>query len=228
MFRIAFVLTLVLASAIAYAQDASTGSTIHPPVLDITSIDTSVDPCTDFFTYSCGGWLKKNPIPPDKIAWSAAAKLSDDNKVLLREILEEAAEGGASRDPVKQKIGDYYAACMDEKAVEAAGAKPLQAGLEQIDGMHSKREMARVTAGMLGQGVLFDFQSDQDFKNSSQVIAEVDQSGLGLPDRDYYLKTDAKSVELRSGLRGPCAEDVRVAGRCAGGRRARSPIHLAD
>ncbi len=198
MFRIAFVLTLVLASAIAYAQDASTGSTIHPPVLDITSIDTSVDPCTDFFTYSCGGWLKKNPIPPDKIAWSASAKLSDDNKVLLREVLEEAAEGGASRDPVKQKIGDYYAACMDEKAVEAAGAKPLQAGLAQIDGMHSKGEMARVTAGMLGQGVWFDFQSDQDFKNSSQVIAEVDQSGLGLPDRDYYLKTDAKSVELRS------------------------------
>ncbi len=198
MFRIAFVLTLVLASTTAYAQDASTGSTIHPPVLDITSIDTSVDPCTDFFTYSCGGWLKKNPIPPDKIAWSAAAKLSDDNKVLLREILEEAAEGGASRNPVKQKIGDYYAACMDEKSVEAAGAKPLQAGLEQIDGMHSKREMARVTAGMLGQGVWFDFQSDQDFKNSSQVIAEVDQSGLGLPDRDYYLKTDAKSVELRS------------------------------
>ncbi|MBZ5651521.1 MAG: M13 family metallopeptidase [Acidobacteriia bacterium] len=199
MFRIAFVLTVTLASAAVFAQNASpVSSTVHPPVLDVTSIDSSVDPCTDFFTYACGGWLKKNPIPPDKISWSAAAKLSDDNKVLLREILEEAASGGLpSPDPVKQKVGDYYAACMDEKAVEAAGAKPLQGGLERIDRMHSKGDMARVTAGMLGQGVLFDFQSDQDFKNSSQVIAEVDQSGLGLPDRDYYLKTDAKSVELR-------------------------------
>lgn len=196
MFRIAFVLSLLLVSA-AHAQDASTASTVHPPVLDVTSIDSSVDPCTDFFAYSCGGWLKQNPIPPDKTSWSAAAKLQDDNKVLLRGILEEAGAGGASRDPVKQKIGDYYAACMDEKAVEAAGAKPLQAGLERIGGMHSLRDMARVASGMLGQGVLFDFQSDQDFKNSSQVIAEVDQSGLGLPDRDYYLKTDAKSLELR-------------------------------
>jgi putative endopeptidase len=197
MFRSAFVLTLLLASAAACAQDSSTASTVHPPVLDVTSIDTSVDPCTDFFTYSCGGWLKQNPIPPDKTGWSAASKLQDDNKALLRGILEEASSGGASRDPVKQKIGDYYAACMDEKTVEAAAAKPLQAGLQRISGMRSKRDMARVAAGMLGQGVLFDFQSDQDFKNSSQVIAEVDQSGLGLPDRDYYLKTDAKSVELR-------------------------------
>lgn len=196
MFRIALVLTLLLAPAAAWAQDASP-SIAHPPVLDVTSIDSSVDPCTDFFAYSCGGWLKKNPIPPDKTSWSAAWKLQDDNKALLRGILEEASAGGASRDPVKQKIGDYYAACMDEKAVEAAGAKTLQADLERISGMRSKRDMATVAAGMLGQGVLFDFQSDQDFKNSSQVIAEVDQSGLGLPDRDYYLKTDAKSVELR-------------------------------
>ncbi len=197
MSRIALVLILVLAAATANAQSASTASTVHPPVLDVTSIDSSVDPCTDFFAYSCGGWLKKNPIPPDKTSWSAAWKLQDDNKVLLRGILEEASEGGASRDSVKQKIGDYYAACMDEKTVEAAGANPLQAGLERISGMHSKRDMARVAAGMLGDGVLFDFQSDQDFKNSAQVIAEVDQGGLGLPDRDYYLKTDAKSAELR-------------------------------
>jgi len=197
MFRMTLVLILLLTAATANAQNASTASTVHPPVLDITSIDPSVDPCTDFFAYSCGDWLKKNPIPPDKTSWSAAAKLQDENKVLLREILEEASAGGASRDPVKQKIGDYYAACMDEKTVEAAGTKPLQGGLERISGMHSKRDIARVASEMLGQGVLFDFQSDQDFKNSSQVIAEVDQGGLGLPDRDYYLRTDAKSVELR-------------------------------
>ncbi len=198
MSRITLVLILLLAAAAANAQSASTASTVHPPVLDVTSIDPSVDPCTDFFAYSCGDWLKKNPIPPDKTSWSAASKLQDANKVLLRGILEEASAGGASRDPVKQKIGDYYAACMDEKTVEAAGARPLQAGLQRISGMHSKRDISRIAAGMQGQGVLFDFQSDQDFKNSSQVIAEVDQGGLGLPDRDYYLKTDAKSVDLRS------------------------------
>ncbi len=197
MFRTAFALTLLISIFTSVTARAQGASIAHPPVLDVTSIDTSVDPCTDFFTYACGGWLKKNPIPPDKSSWSASAKLSDDNQVLLREILEEAAAGGPERDPVKRKIGDYYAACMDEKAVEAAGAGPLKAGLQLIDRMRSKSDLARVAAGMLGQHVLFDFQSDQDFKNSSQVIAEVDQSGLGLPDRDYYLKTDLKSVQLR-------------------------------
>ena len=118
-------------------------------------------------------------------------------RCLLREILEEAAAGGPGRDPVKQKIGDYYAACMDEKAVEATGATPLKDGLDQIDRMRSKRDIAKVVAGMPWLDVPFVFQSDQDYKNSSQVIAEVDQGGLGLPDRDYYLKTDTKSVELR-------------------------------
>ena len=178
----------------AYSQGAGPA---HPPVLDVTSLDTTVDPCTDFFEYTCGGWLKKNPIPPDKTSWGAVAKLADDNKVLLRQILEEAAAGGPGRDPVQQKVGDYYAACMDEKAVEATGLTPLKDGLDQIERMRSKQDIAKVVAGMPWLGVPFVFQSDQDYKNSSQVIAEVDQGGLGLPDRDYYLKTDTKSVELR-------------------------------
>jgi putative endopeptidase len=197
MFRTAFALACLASILLpigAYAQGAGPA---HPPVLDVTSLDTTVDPCTDFFTYACGGWLKRNPIPPDKTSWGAVTKLADDNKVLLREILEEAAAGGPGRDPVKQKIGDYYAACIDEKAVESAGATPLKQSLEQIWRMRSKRDIAQVVAGMPGLNVPFVFQSDQDLKNSSQVIAEVDQGGLGLPDRDYYLKTDAKSVELR-------------------------------
>jgi len=197
MLRTAFALvvfTTILAAQIAYAQSASTA---RPSVLDVTSIDPNVDPCTDFFTYSCGGWLKKNPIPPDKTSWGLSSKLADDNKVLLREILEGAASSAESKDPVKQKIGDYYTACMDEKTIEAAGIAPLQANLERINTMHSKRDLATVAASMPNRGVLFDFQSDQDFKNSTQVIAELDQGGLGLPDRDYYVKTDPKSVELR-------------------------------
>jgi putative endopeptidase len=199
MFRIAFalaVLSPILAAPIAYSQ--STSMSYHS-VLDVDSMDPGVDPCTNFFTYSCGGWLKKNPIPPDKTSWGLSAKLADDNRVLLREILEEAAAPAPDKDPVKQKIGDYYTACMDEKTIEAAGTSPLKAQLEQIKTMQSKRDIARIAAGMVNTGALFDFSSDQDYKNSTQVIAEVDQDGLGLPDRDYYVKTDPKSVELRQG-----------------------------
>ena len=196
MFRIAFALAVlapILAAPIAYSQSTSTS---YHSVLDVDSMDPGVDPCTDFFTYSCGGWLKKNPIPPDKTSWGLSAKLADDNRVLLREILEEAAPA-PNKDPIKQKIGDYYTACMDEKTIEAAGTSPLKAQFEQIKTMQSKRDVARVAAAMVNTGALFDFSSNQDYKDSTQVIAEVDQDGLGLPDRDYYVKTDPKSVELR-------------------------------
>ncbi len=127
MFRIAFALAVlapILAAPIAYSQSTSTS---YHSVLDVDSMDPGVDPCTDFFTYSCGGWLKKNPIPPDKTSWGLSSKLADDNRVLLREILEEAAAPAPDKDPVKQKIGDYYTACMDEKTIEAAGTSPLKA-----------------------------------------------------------------------------------------------------
>src|SRR5712691_9092227 len=197
MFRTALallILTPTLAVPSAYSQNSSAA---HPSVLDVTTMDPRVDPCTDFFTYSCGGWLKANPIPPDKTSWGLSSKLADDNRLLLREILEEAAAPAPQKDVVKQKIGDYYTACMDEKAIDAAGTAVLKTELDRIGRMHSKRDIASLVARMPNRGALFDLQSDQDFKDSTQVIAEVDQDGLGLPDRDYYVKTDPKSVELR-------------------------------
>jgi len=176
---------------------AQTAADKRQPVLDVTSMDPSVDPCTDFFTYSCGTWIKKNPIPPDQTSWSVYSKLEDDNKAILREILESASSPAGKRDVVTQKIGDYYAACMDEKAIDAAAIKPLQPVLDQIQQLNSKRDIADIAAVMVSNDALFRFRSDQDYKDSTQVIAEADQGGLGLPDRDYYLKTDAKSVELR-------------------------------
>jgi len=184
----------IAGSSVASAQTAPAKS---QPVLDVNSMDTSVDPCSDFFTYSCGTWIKKNPIPPDQTSWSVYSKLEDDNKAILRDILESAATPAPDHDAIKQKIGDYYAACMDEKAVEAAADKPLRPVLDQIQQLHSRRDIASVVAAMVSNDVLFHFRSDQDYKDSTQVIAEADQGGLGLPDRDYYLKTDAKSVELR-------------------------------
>jgi putative endopeptidase len=193
-FLVLLFLATITVGSIALAQTAPAKS---QPVLDVTSMDTSVDPCADFFTYSCGAWIKKNPIPPDQTSWSVYSKLEDDNKAILREILEGAATPATDRDAVKQKIGDYYAACMDEKAINAAAIKPLQPVLDQIQQLHSRRDIADVAATMISDDALFRFRSDQDYKDSTQVIAESDQGGLGLPDRDYYLKTDAKSVELR-------------------------------
>jgi len=169
----------------------------HLPVLDVTSMDTSIDPCTDFYAYSCGGWMKRNPIPPDQTSWTVSSKLEDDNKLILRDILETAAKPASDRDATNQKIGDYYAACMDEKAVDAAGAKPIQPALDRIAALQSKSELADLAGQFVNSSILFSFSSDQDYKNSSEVIAEADQGGLGLPDRDYYFKTDPKSVELR-------------------------------
>ncbi len=186
-------LTLAFLLPAAVAQD----SPKHLPVLDVTSMDKSVDPCTDFYTYSCGGWMKANPIPPDKTNWTVSSKLEDDNKLILRDVLETAAKPDTNRDATNQKIGDYYAACMDEKAIDSAAAKPLQPALDRIAALHSKDELAGMAAQLVNTNVLFNFGSDQDYKNSSEVIAETDQGGLGLPDRDYYFKNDAKSVELR-------------------------------
>ncbi len=173
------------------------------PVLDVSSMDKTVDPCVDFYTYACGSWMKNNPIPPDQSSWSAYGKLQDENLAQLRTILEEASKGGAQKDAITKKIGDYYASCMDEAAIEKLGAAPLAPELKRIADLQSKESLAEYLAtsqyptAIFGSGSLFTFRSDQDAKNSSEVIAEADQGGLGLPDRDYYLKDDPKSQELR-------------------------------
>jgi putative endopeptidase len=173
------------------------------PVLDVSSMDRTIDPCVDFYAYSCGGWIKHNPIPPDQSSWGTYGKLADENRAQLRTILEDAAKASGARDAVTQKIGDYYASCMDEVAIEKLGASPLVPELSRVASLKSKRELAEYVAtaqfppSLEGGGTLFTFRSDQDFKDSSQVIAEADQGGLGLPDRDYYFKDDAKSAELR-------------------------------
>jgi len=188
----------------------------HPaatqPVLDPASMDRSVDPCADLYAYSCGGWMAKNPIPPDRSRWSAASKLQDETDAALRQILEQAAAnpgGNTGRRPGadagRQKIGDYYAACMDEKAIEAKGAAPLAADLAKVAALKSKADLAALVAelqppdrGSNGHGaLLFSFTSSQDYRDATREVADADQGGLGLPDRDFYLKTDAKSAEVR-------------------------------
>src|ERR1700694_1085987 len=127
-----FLLVLLTTVTLVSILSAQTARGQRQPVLDVTSMDTSVDPCTDFFTYACGSWIKKNPIPLDQTSWSVYSKLEDDNKAILREILESSASPAGKRDALTQKIGDYYAACMDEKAINEAAIKPLQPVLDQI------------------------------------------------------------------------------------------------
>ena len=166
---------------------------------DVKHLDTSVDPCVDFYQFACGTWIKNNPIPPDQARWGRFDQLAERNRDVLHEILEAAANPNVSRDAVTKQIGDYYAACMDIKTIDAKGLEPLKAVLERIRGLKDKQELAAEVARLhrLGIRALFDFSSGQDFKDSTAVIAQLDQGGLGLPDRDYYLRDDPKSVELR-------------------------------
>ena len=182
--------------SLAVAQEPAGNYT---PALDVSSMDRSIDPCVDFFAYSCGGWIKRNPIPPDQSSWDTYSKMQDENLGRLRGILEAAATPGSNRSVIDQKIGDYYASCTDEKAIDARGADPLKPTLERIAQISSKADLAGIAAAMIDDNVLFRFDSIQDFRDASQVIANTDQGGLGLPDRDYYTKTDAKSIELRKG-----------------------------
>jgi len=192
-FRIsALVLAVVFSFSLAHAQQSK-----YTPALDITAMDRSIDPCVDFFAYSCGGWLKNNPIPPDQSSWDTYSKMEDENKTQLRGILEAASAPNPGRNAVNQKIGDYYASCMDEKAIEEKGISPLKDDLDRIAKISSKAELADIASVMSTDNVMFRFESIQDFRDASQVVANADQGGLGLPDRDYYFKTDAKSEELR-------------------------------
>ena len=184
-------------ASLSGAQQSSTPPTMHEPALDVTSMDRTIDPCVDFFKYSCGGWIKKNPIPPDQSSWDTYSKMQDENLGRLREILEAASAPNSSRNAATQKIGDYYASCTDEKVIESKGAEPLKPDMERIAAIASKAEIASTAAAMIDDNILFRFGSTQDFRDASQMIAEADQGGLGLPDRDYYVKDDQKSVDLR-------------------------------
>jgi endothelin-converting enzyme/putative endopeptidase len=171
----------------------------YSPSLDMTAMDPSVNPCVDFYHYTCGGWIKKNPIPPDQARWDVYSKLQYENEMFLWGILEEAAKPAANRSAARQKIGDYFQACMDEGGVEKADAAPLKPELDAIAHLSSIHELAELAAREHLDGVrtLFGFGSNQDFEDSSRVIAFATAGGLGLPDRDYYVMDDAKMREIR-------------------------------
>ena len=194
-------LSLILVGT-ANGQTANEPALPYSPSLDLRSMDKSIDPCVNFYQYACGTWQKKNPIPADQTGWSVYGKLYQDNLNFLRGILEQASSSTNQRDAVTQKIGDFYASCTDEAGIEKTGLEPIKAELEAIARLNSVRELAPLVARLqmatFGyRSILFRSGSDQDPDNSESVIASLDQGGLGLPDRDYYTKEDAKSKETR-------------------------------
>jgi putative endopeptidase len=199
LFRVLLVF-LLLAALATFAQ---TDSTTKPaPGFSIDNIDKTLDPCVDFYQYACGNWLKKAEIPADQSAWVSFVELDERNLVTLREILEKASANDSGRSPIDQKVGDFYSSCMDEKTVDAKGLDSLKPELDRISTVSDKATLIDAVARvhLAGPNPLFNFYSNSDLHNADQVIAYIDQGGLSLPDRDYYIKDDARMTEMRKHL----------------------------
>jgi putative endopeptidase len=204
LFKLALVsASLVCAAPLALAQDSSPAQPLqampYSPSLDITNLDRSVDPCVDFYKFACGGWQKNNPIPADQASWSVYAKLANENQQFLWGILEEDAKA-THRTPVQQKIGDYFAACMNTASIDALGDKPILPTLARIDALKSRLQLlaALTTLDHTTLGSFFwSAGTSQDALNSSLIIVRIGSGGTSLPDRDYSLKTDPKNVKIR-------------------------------
>jgi putative endopeptidase len=197
---------LVLAAPLCIAQrvnttDTESGPTVAPKKLisfDVSAIDKTADPCTDFYAYACGNWRKNNPIPADQVRWGTFNQLADRNNYLLYTELKAAAD--APKTPLQKKYGDYFAACMNTELADKLGAKPIEAELHAIDSLSSAKGLAALNVDLFlhfGGHELLGVGVTQDQVDSSKQILATSQGGLSLPDRDYYLNPDARFVTIR-------------------------------
>jgi len=183
------------------APDMAPGPTLEPKkpiIFDLSAIDKTADPCTDFYKYACGNWVAKNPVPADQVRWGRFNELAERNTYLLYTELKTAAE--APKTPLQRKYGDYFAACMNVDMADKLGAKPVQPMLDRIATLEDKKQLAAMVAELQRKyavGTFFALYVQQDQKDSSQQIASTRQGGLSLPDRSYYLTDDARSEKLR-------------------------------
>ena len=192
-------LTLVLLSVLSLVMVAAPLAPEHG--VNTADLDRSCAPCTDFNQFANGGWMAKNPIPPAYPRWGVMDEVTDHNREVLHQILEDAAKDTAApRGSSEQKIGDYYGSCMDTAKIDSEDLKPLQPELDRIQKIANVSDLEAEISHLqsIGVGAFFDVGSMQDFKDSSQVTGGVDQGGLGMPDRDYYTRDDPKSKEQRA------------------------------
>jgi putative endopeptidase len=193
-------IALSLLPGVAFAQLPTYEPNPGKSGIDLGAMDTSIGPCTNFYQYSCGLWRKNNPIPPDRARWGRFDELADRNLAVERGILEKSARISPGRTALDQKIGDFYAACIDQAAIDRKGVAPIRAELDEVAALTSKDQLAAVLAklGKLGISGVFRFAASPDFSNAGMNIAVIDQGGLSLPDRDYYVKSDAASADIRA------------------------------
>ena len=200
--------TLLFCSSLALAQSTFTsadnqpgGAPVEPKALhsfDLSAIDKTADPCTDFFAYACGNWRKNNPIPGDQARWGRFNELSERNRYLLYVDLNNAAND--PKTPLQKKYGDFYAACMNSDLADQLGDKPVLPALQKIDALSAKDQLAALVATLQVKDAtptFFRFSSEQDQKDSTRQIAGISQGGLTLPDRDYYIVDDARMTKIR-------------------------------
>jgi putative endopeptidase len=208
-----FTKSRILALSFVFAATAAAAHS-NDHGLDARNFDTAVSPCQDFFEYANGGWLKSNPIPAEYSLWSLDSEINERNLSILRNILENAAAHPGVPDSATQKIGDFYAAAMDETAIDKAGILPLKNDLATIAALKSPADVASLIGAWQARGedVLFDFEAQPDLKDSIKDIAYAGQGGLGLPDRDYYLRDDAKSKTLRAQYQAHVARMLKLLG----------------
>ena len=209
---------VVSAQQIHAADSGSKASYVPIPGFDTTSIDASVDPCTDFYKFSCGKFAANHPIPADQTGVDQFYALYNVNTQALNGILTKEAEGGASRTVDEQKIGDYYAACMNTDLIEKKGLEPVEPLLKEIDslgdGMRAKLALPILIGKLqrMGVNVFFSYGEQQDYKDATKQIAVASQGGLGLPEKDYYLRTAAKDIEIRQQYETHIANMLTLAG----------------
>src|SRR5271169_1288323 len=205
---------MLCAPLVAQPAPSASSSDVSLPKLEHFSpdqADKSLDPCNDFFQYACSKWLKANPIPADQAGWGTFNSLAIWNVAAIRNTLEDAAAKSSNRTPTEQMAGDYYASCMDENAINKAGVAPLQPMLDRIANLKDKSQLPELVASIHQiirpadlnfidaeyQGVLFGLYATPDFDDAKRMLAALDQSGMGMPGREFYLNDDEKSKQIR-------------------------------